>query len=134
MYLIIENSYNDKSVVALGEGDKIIKKLEKKRSFKESENLLELIHELLSGKKIKPKDLEGIIVITGPGSFTALRIACVIANTFAYVEKVPLFGFKKTEYNKLEDLLKKTAKKKGENHLEPFYNKKPNISKPKKKK
>lgn len=132
MYLIIENSKSDKTILALGEDKKIIKKIEKKREFHESENLLFLIDKLLSQIKIKIGELDGIIVILGPGSFTALRISCVIANTISYTEKISLYGFKQNEYKKLEDLLKKVKNKKPKNYLEPFYGKEPNITKPKK--
>ena len=133
MYLIIANAQTDKSILALGEQEKIIKKIEKKRTFHESENLLFLIDKLLKSKKIKPEKLNGIIVIIGPGSFTALHIACTIANSFAYANKTPLYGFKQTEYNKLEDLLIKVKSNKSQESLEPFYGKEPNITKPKKK-
>ena len=133
MYLIIENAKKGKSIIALGEDDKIIKKIERKKEFHESEKLLEQIDILLKLKNQAVRDLEGIIVVTGPGPFTAVRVACVIANTMAYVEKVPLYGFRQTEYNKLEDLLKKVKRKKEKSFLEPYYGKKPNISKQKKK-
>ena len=131
MYLIIENSKSDKTILALGEDNKIIKKIEKKRDFHKSENLLFLIDKLLKQAKTKIGDLEGIIVILGPGSFTALRISCVIANTISYTEKTSLYGFKQDEYKKLEDLLKKVKTKKPKEYLEPFYGKPPNITKPK---
>ncbi|MBU0731316.1 tRNA (adenosine(37)-N6)-threonylcarbamoyltransferase complex dimerization subunit type 1 TsaB [Patescibacteria group bacterium] len=134
MFLIIENSKPDKAILALAEDGKIVSKIIKKRQFHESENLLEYIDDLFKEKKIKVRDLEGIIVVIGPGSFTAVRVACVIANTMAYVEKVPLYGFKQAEYNKLEDLLKKIKTRKEKSYLEPFYGKRPNISKSKKKK
>ena len=65
--------------------------------------------------------MDGIGVVVGPGSFTALRISVAIANTIGYVLKIPLYGFKKTE--KI-DFNKKRAQK----QLKPFYNKKPNIT------
>ncbi len=36
------------------------------------------------------KDVEGIVVYKGPGSFTGLRIGFSVANTFAYAQNIPI--------------------------------------------
>lgn len=35
--------------------------------------------------------VDGIVVVQGPGSFTGLRIGITIANTFAFAKKIPLY-------------------------------------------
>lgn len=127
-FLIIENSRPDRSVVALGADGRVVARAVKKRRFHESEELLQRVDDLFKEGKTRARDLAGIIVVVGPGSFTALRAACVIANTMAYVEKLPLYGFKRSEYDELADLLKKTRTKKQKSYLEPFYGKAPKIS------
>gem|GEM_PF-6865401 len=37
-------------------------------------------------------DLDGIVVVNGPGSFTAMRIVTLTLNTLAFVHKTPLYG------------------------------------------
>jgi len=43
-------------------------------------------------KDVKFKDLERIIVIRGPGSFTGLRVGVAVANAIAYLQNIPIFG------------------------------------------
>lgn len=41
---------------------------------------------------VEPEALEGIIVVQGPGSATALRASLSIANTLAMTQRIPLYG------------------------------------------
>lgn len=45
---------------------------------------LSKIEEMLNMNNIKPKDLDKLIVVNGPGSFTGIRIGVTIAKTMAY--------------------------------------------------
>ncbi|MEI6222288.1 MAG: tRNA (adenosine(37)-N6)-threonylcarbamoyltransferase complex dimerization subunit type 1 TsaB [bacterium] len=47
---------------------------------------------LFARAKVEPKDLQGIYCITGPGSYTTLRIVLTAVNTMGYVLQVPLYG------------------------------------------
>ncbi len=49
--------------------------------------LMEVMKELKKVKKI-----DGIIVVKGPGSFTAIRTGVLIANVLARILRVPLNG------------------------------------------
>ncbi len=42
------------------------------------------------GKKLR--DLTGVVVFRGPGSFTGLRIGITVANTLAYADGFPIVG------------------------------------------
>jgi len=82
------------------------------------------------------KKISGIIVNSGPGSFTGLRIGISVANTLAYSLDVPIVGVSKTSEEKqlLETGLKKI--KVMNNFLRPItpeYGREPNISQSKKK-
>ena len=58
----------------------------------EAETLLPEILKLLIKSKLKFKDLEKVIVIKGPGSFTGLRVGITIANIIASLLKIPVEG------------------------------------------
>lgn len=88
------------------------------------------IKELLDNNNIVYKDLSGLVVFKGPGSFTGLRIGLSVFNTIAYSLDVPIIG------TQGEDWLKKGLQsiKKGKNDkiVTPFYGGEAKISTPKK--
>lgn len=45
---------------------------------------LQKISEMLESNNLKPNDINKIIVVNGPGSFTGIRVGVTIAKTFAY--------------------------------------------------
>lgn len=57
-----------------------------------SERLLPLIAAMLNDCGIVPKDLDGVAVAAGPGSFTGLRIGMVTAKTLGQALNLPLVG------------------------------------------
>jgi tRNA threonylcarbamoyladenosine biosynthesis protein TsaB len=82
------------------------------------------------------KNVVGIIVAAGPGSFTGLRIGMSVANTLAYTNDVPIVA--PAETKSIEDLLQKGLKmieSRGATFDEavvPHYGAEPQITKPKK--
>ncbi len=91
---------------------------------------------LLKNNKIKPGDLSGVIVVSGPGGFTSVRIGVVTANTLGFALGIPVAGIRKAEGETAKDLigegLKRLKKIKVEEIVLPFYGQEPNITKPKK--
>jgi len=57
-----------------------------------SEMLLSAIDQLLSMSGLDKKDLEGICVTQGPGSFTSMRISLAIAESLGLGLNIPLYG------------------------------------------
>ena len=57
-----------------------------------SEHLAPLIAALLADAGAAPRDLSAVIVGTGPGPFTGLRVGIVTGLTMAYAVDVPVFG------------------------------------------
>lgn len=60
------------------------------------EQLLERLDELLRAIEVARRDIGGVIVGTGPGSFTGLRIGLATAKVIAYSLDVPLVGISTT--------------------------------------
>ncbi len=81
-----------------------------------AEGLLKFIHEKLAEHQKDFTDLTEITFMSGPGSFTGLRIGASVVNTLAKELKIPL-------YNHKGELVKVIL---------PDYGRAANISKPKK--
>jgi len=58
--------------------------------LKLAETLNSKIEEILNKSSISYKDLSGIAVYKGPGSFTGLRIGMSVANAIAYAKDIPI--------------------------------------------
>jgi len=59
-----------------------------------SQMVLLLIEALLSEHNLKLSDVTEITVVTGPGSFTGLRVGATVANTLGYLLNIPVNGEK----------------------------------------
>ena len=55
------------------------------------EQLLASVDALLNTQTVQLENLEGLVVVQGPGSFTAIRTAVALANTLAFVHGLVLF-------------------------------------------
>ena len=64
-----------------------------------SQVLLPIISKLIDRQKVKFRDLTGIEVETGPGSFTGLRVGVSVANALGFSLGIPING------KKIEDKL-----------------------------
>lgn len=59
---------------------------------KEAEMLIPSLNKMLADAGVELADLEGIFVVSGPGSFSAIRVGVVTANTFAQNLGIPLYA------------------------------------------
>ncbi|HWT55434.1 MAG TPA: tRNA (adenosine(37)-N6)-threonylcarbamoyltransferase complex dimerization subunit type 1 TsaB [Candidatus Microsaccharimonas sp.] len=55
-----------------------------------AETLHAKLNELLASQQKTLKDVQGIVVFKGPGSFTGLRIGITVANALAYSLSIPV--------------------------------------------
>ena len=78
--------------------------------------------EILKDVGILQRDLSGIVIFSGPGSFTGLRIGISFANGLAYALGIPIYETKKKgllDFNNPKEI------------AQPFYGSDPKITKPK---
>ncbi|MBA7496082.1 tRNA threonylcarbamoyl adenosine modification protein [subsurface metagenome] len=124
MVLAIDTSNRFKIKLALYWPEKMSQKLEFK-SKEKSQTLLLRINRVLTENKVKLTDLKLIAVNSGPGSFTGLRVGATVANTLAYVLKIPVIGIKNQpnilKLAKLSFQQFKKGKIKPNSKAEPFY-------------
>lgn len=85
--MFIDTSLPDVSIALVKDGN-VLSKVEKQTSGKHSEYVLKFIEDILNENKLSTKDVDEIIVVNGPGSFTGIRIGVTIAKVFAYIEKI----------------------------------------------
>ena len=90
MELIIDTSKNQNILIELSSEGKSLAKKDFEASFTQAEKLLPEIDLLLKKINKNSKDLKKIKVANSGGSFTALRIGIVTANTLAYSLDIPV--------------------------------------------
>ncbi len=91
MLLLAIDSASPRVSVALGEVGRNIRLLAARDEVVErsSTRLLQLIREVLDEAAKKPGDLEGLLALSGPGSFTGLRIGLATAFGFHQALGIP---------------------------------------------
>lgn len=57
---------------------------------KQSTIIMPLLHEILNEQSIEINDINEIIVVNGPGSFTGVRLGVTIAKTIAYCNNISI--------------------------------------------
>jgi tRNA threonylcarbamoyladenosine biosynthesis protein TsaB len=70
--------------VAVAEGDALraVRRLDEAR--RHARDLAPAVRDLLAGQGWRPRDVNAVIVSTGPGSYTGLRVGVMSAKAFAY--------------------------------------------------
>lgn len=87
--LFIDTSSFDVSIAIVRDGQllaSITKTIPNQHSIYTVSNIYEMIKEA----KIQPADINQIMVVTGPGSFTGVRIGVTIAKVYAYLLHIHL--------------------------------------------
>jgi len=139
-YLFIDTSTQEEIRVAVFDNNGLVAKKELKVGFKYSEKMLTGVDSLLKKTKISLKNTKAILVIEGPGRFSALRTGVSVANTLAWSLGVPVIGIKgqagqgvgKDYWPALENTIvnkiKKLKAKKFKQAVVPQYGQEPNIT------
>jgi tRNA A37 threonylcarbamoyladenosine modification protein TsaB len=92
-----------------------------------SAETLKLLSQFLGKKKLD--GVEKIIVVSGPGSFSGIRVGIALAEGFGLAKQIPVYAILKSEVPKnLEDLTKAKKLKKITEDFNPDYGAEPNIT------
>ncbi len=75
---------------AIVEDEKLIASVSEEYGQSLSEIALPKIVEMFNENKLSPKDVDKIIVVDGPGSFTGIRIGITIAKVYAWSLNIPI--------------------------------------------
>lgn len=87
LYIDTSSSYLYTAIV---EGDKCIAEVKKDFGHTLSEKALPEIVSMFENNGLTAKDIDKIIVVDGPGSFTGIRIGITIAKVYAWSLKTPI--------------------------------------------
>lgn len=89
MILHIDTKDQKTIKVSLKTKGKFVKTLSKENQFG-SQALLPLIEKILKEENLNYKDLKGVEIDVGPGSFTGLRVGVAVANALGYSLRIPV--------------------------------------------
>jgi len=92
MRILALDTTTDICSIAVAEDERLLGEYNFAHSMDLSQRLMPNIVSLLKDSGLEMKDVEGIGVSLGPGSFTGLRIGITTAKTLAQVLRVPIAG------------------------------------------
>lgn len=92
MRLLHIDTSNQPLSVAITEGNEVLAEFNSGMRINHSITMMSQIESLLEYTKLEMKDIEGIVVAKGPGSYTGVRIGVTAAKTLAYTLNIPLYA------------------------------------------
>ena len=123
MFLLIDMSEKDQIHLALFDAERIVEK----KYTGQNRELLISIDNLLQENNFEKENIKGIMVVVGTGSFTSTRIACVVANTFAFVLQIHLLAISVDEVINIQNLIPKLLEQPKGQYISATYSGEPNI-------
>lgn len=89
--LLLETSQQP-GVVALSVGDRLVGEVRLDEARRHARDLVPAAKRLLEQAGLRARQLDGVVVGLGPGSYTGLRVGVMSAKTLAFAVKCPLVG------------------------------------------
>ena len=127
MYLLIDCTTKDVICLTLFSQESRVEYMAVGRNAR----LLHNIVIFLDQESVARSDILGIVVVVGGGSFSSTRIAATVANTWGFVQGVPVIGVPKDGVKDIEGCIKKLITTPYYIPLHPTYSGEPNIGKKK---
>ena len=88
-YLFIDSATTNLVVAIINEG-KIAYIYDNNDGHDTSSKMMPVLSEAFENAGLKPQDIDKIFVVTGPGSFTGIRVGLTVAKTMAYALNIPI--------------------------------------------
>lgn len=88
-YLFIDSATTN-LVVAIIIDNKLTYSFNNNIGHDTSSQMMPVLEQAFEKSNITPKDLNKIFIVTGPGSFTGIRVGLTVAKTMAYCLNIPL--------------------------------------------
>lgn len=92
MRTLVLDTSTERGIVAYFENGRMIFTLELPKGMQNSKFLLPHLSNKLDELGIALKNIQGIIVGIGPGSYTGIRVGAIVAKTLASALNIPLIG------------------------------------------
>lgn len=127
--LVIDTTLPEGFLVALARPrGGVVARVKVRTQYGHGERLLPVIVRLLVAKKITPQRLKGIIVVSGPGRFSAVRAGVVVANALAIAAGIPVVGVPAGSLQAVAVMGAKLLAKAGRKLVIPAYGQAPSIT------
>jgi tRNA threonylcarbamoyl adenosine modification protein YeaZ len=97
LLLALDTATRHPTLALVERDDEVVGESQWESQHRHGEELLQRLDTLLANAGVRPRDLSGVIVGIGPGSFTGLRIGLATAKTMAYSLDVPIVGVSTTQ-------------------------------------
>ena len=88
-YLFIDSATTNLVVAIINDG-KVAYIYNNNDGHDTSSKMMPILAEAFDKACLKPQDIDKIFVVTGPGSFTGIRVGLTVAKTMAYTLKIPI--------------------------------------------
>lgn len=132
MILVLQTTVLGRISVWLVRDRRIIASRKVEIEWHGSDRALAVVDQTLRQKKKSVNDIKSIIIVRGPGSFTAVRTGLIIANTLGMLLRIPVRGIVVKHRLSNDEVLFQAAMAGKKNFLlRPWYGKSPNITLPK---
>jgi tRNA threonylcarbamoyladenosine biosynthesis protein TsaB len=79
-------------VLALIQDGRLLGRVQKNCWKRQSEEIFPVLQEMLGSLRLTPQDMDEVVVTTGPGSYTGVRIAMTIAKVFCAMGDKKLYS------------------------------------------
>ena len=90
MITLFISTYSEFVTIGLLNNGKEIARKEEKSLNGHSTIIVPSIDLILKDNNLEPQDLDEILVVNGPGSFTGVRLGITVAKTLAYTLNIPI--------------------------------------------
>lgn len=121
MYLCIDSTErNNHHLILFEKGDK-------KETYADHPFLLVAIENFLESVGVSKKEIQGIAVVVGKGTFSSIRMATTLANAWHYSLHIPIISIPSEGLDHLDSCAEELQSQKDSGYILPTYSGPPNI-------